>query len=101
MPPTTGRVKRPGPPASGPRSIIDNHTTAFFFTLNKNAQVPTAAMAAAVAADPCAPIQARVAAACHLHRRRHRLARWLPDDRAVQQAYARRRGMLPAGGGHA
>jgi hypothetical protein len=57
-------------------------------------------MAEAVAADGRVPIRARLAAACHLHRRRHRLPRWLPDDRAVQQAYARA-GVLRAGCGHA
>lgn len=51
-------------------------------------------MAEAVAADPYAPIRARVAAVCHLHRRRWGLPRWLPDERRVQRGYARR-------GGHA
>ena len=54
----------------------------------------SARMAEAVAADPYAPIRARVAAVCHLHRRRWGLPRWLPDERRVQRGYARR-------GGHA
>lgn len=48
------------------------------------------AIAAALLADGGAPIKARVAGVCVLHRRRYRLRRWLPDTRTVQRGYALR-----------
>jgi hypothetical protein len=49
-------------------------------------------MAEAVAADGRVPIRARLVGACAVHRQRWGLARWLPDDRTVQQACGVRAG---------
>jgi hypothetical protein len=79
-----------GPPGRGTRGNIENHSAAFFPTLDKNAQRSIARMAEAVAADGRVPIRARLAAACAVHRQRWGLPPLPADAEAVAAAYARR-----------
>lgn len=94
MPPP--KRNAPVPPASGIRDSFHSTLASPFRRNRPGPQPQIGDVAALLVADADAPIRARVAAACHLHRRRWGLPRWLPDDRAVQQAYARRQAEVGA-----
>jgi hypothetical protein len=92
-PPGTGRMKTPAPLADGirgPRLLLGNTSVARFDKAPFHPQSKTDHMAAALVADPGAPIRGRAAAAAVVHRRCWRMDPWPPDCQAVREAYALR-----------
>lgn len=94
MPRHRGRIKTPAPLAGGirgPRLLGDTRVP----SCRKKLRRPQRAidrMATAVAADPGATVDARLAAVGVLHRWRWGLPPWPPDVEAVAAAYGRRPG---------